>query len=142
MILPNAAAIAAQNALKALESAAVPTTTNAQENSNVTDTTTTTTNATVAAAAPKAKDEMPRYVAVGMTPDLWNAIQEQMPANKPTGTFLAEIIAEKLGVTLTVKSRSKYASEEEKKAAQEKARKDRAALIKELLAAHKAKQNA
>lgn len=82
-------------------------------------TTTTTAPATNTPAAAPAK-KAPRYIAVTMTPELLKAI-ETARGDKPAGTYLQTIIAEKLDVKITPKqsNRGKYAgmSKDEKKAA-------------------------
>lgn len=82
----------------------------------------------------------PRYIAVTMTPELLKAIRDNA-GTKPLGTYLQGMIAEQLGVKLPVpqRTRTRYDNEEDKKAAQEKALKQRQLLIKALQASHRAR---
>lgn len=82
----------------------------------------------------------PRYIAVTMTPELLKAIRDNA-GDKPLGTFLQGMIAEQLGVKLPVpqRTRTRYDNEEDKKAAQEKAKVQRQLLIKALQASHRAR---
>lgn len=89
--------------------------------------------------------ETPRYVAVTMTPELYDAMKQAAEAaNQPVGTWAKQVLADKVGVDVnaTATKRNKYATEEERKAAQAAARKAHQALVKELLAQHKAAQKA
>lgn len=69
-------------------------------------------------------------------------IQEAKQADKPTGPYVRDLLAEKLGIELpkeAVTRRTKYSSPEEAKAAQKVRSKERNELIKALLAEHKAR---
>lgn len=104
-------------------------------NEEMNDDETTNTNAT-----PTDDKKDPRYIAIVMTPELLTAIRDNAPAGTGLGGYLRTIVANHLGVTITpTATRTKYANEADKKAAQTAARKSRNDLIKELLAAHKAK---
>lgn len=100
------------------------------------------TKPTTTASPNENKVETPKVITVGIvTPndELYNAIKKAA-GDKPVSAWAREILAEKVGVKLdpTATTRKKYNSEEEKVAAQEKARKDHAALVRYLLAKHKA----
>lgn len=97
----------------------------------------TTPPATPAPAPAEKKD--PRYIAIVMTPDLLTAIRAKA-GTTPHGTFLRNIVAKELGVTITTTSapRVKYATPELKKAAQKERAKTQKELVKQLLAKHKA----
>ena len=103
-----------------------------------TTTTTTTTNTTETPAER-------RYVAITLTDALRDAIETRAAAENTTpGLLCRKIVADFLNVTVDIDRAAprKYATEEERKAAQKAQRADRNALIKQLLAAHKAAQAA
>lgn len=90
---------------------------------------------TAAKTAPEAKTDAPakpeysRYYAVNMTPELGPALVAKAAELKlPIGTYMAQVIAKELGVTLVAKanSKAKYAgmTPEQKKAAKEAAAKE------------------
>lgn len=84
-----------------------------------------------------------RYVAITLTDALRDAIEAKAKAEDTTpGLLCRKIVADALGVTIDVDRAAprKYATEEERKAAQKAQRQERNALIKQLLAAHKAAQ--
>ena len=86
-----------------------------------------------------------RYVAITLTDALRDAIETRATAENTTpGLLCRSIVAQFLGVTIDVDRAAprKYATEAERKAAQKAQRADRNALIKQLLAAHKAAQAA
>ena len=67
-------------------------------------------------------------------------IAEAKSADKPTGPYVRDLLAEKLGIELpktATTRRSKYASPEEAKAAQKAKAKERNELIKSLLEEHR-----
>lgn len=70
---------------------------------------------------------------------------EAKTADKPLGPYLRDWIADQLGITLpvlTVKRHSKYASEEERKAAQKAAAQKRNEEVKVALAEYRARRAA
>lgn len=74
--------------------------------------------------------------------DLRGALEAKaQEAGQSPRVYVLGLIAQATGVTVAApRSRQKYASDEERKAAQEAKRKDRNDLIKQLLAEHRAKQ--
>lgn len=67
--------------------------------------------------------------------------EEAAKVSKTPRVFIRDLLAEKWGLTLPEpRTRSSYASQEERDAAQLAKRKARADLIKQLLAEHRAKQ--
>lgn len=90
------------------------------------------------AAHAEAEKKDPKYVAVNMFPALLEALRANA-GNKPLGTYAQALIADALGVTIpaSLRTRTKYASEEDKKAAAKKAAQDRSALVKYLMAEHR-----
>lgn len=69
--------------------------------------------------------------------------EEAGKVNKTPRVFVRDLLAEKWGLTLPEpRTRSSYATKEEREAAQLSKRKARADLIKQLLAEHRAKQQA
>ena len=97
------------------------------------------TNNNTAAAA--ADDKMPRYIAMPLNDnaDLFNAIKEAA-GDKAHGAFILELVAKSLNVALPErKSRSKYATDEEREAAKKEYTRNRQELIKRLMAEHKAR---
>ena len=80
----------------------------------------------------------PKYVAVSMFPALLEALRENAK-DKPLGTYAQQLIADALGVTIpsSLRTRTKYATEEERENAKVKAQKSRAATVKYLMAEHR-----
>lgn len=69
--------------------------------------------------------------------------QEAKAADKPVGPFLRDLLASARGITIpesAVRRRSKYASDEERRAAQKASMRVRSELIKQLIAEHRARQ--
>lgn len=91
-----------------------------------------------ARAHAEAEKKDPKYVAVSMFPALLEAMRANA-GNKPLGTYAQSLIADALGVTIpsSLRTRTKYASEEDKKAAAKKAAQVRGALVKYLMAEHR-----
>ena len=92
-------------------------------------------------AAAAAADKMPRYIAMPLNEnvDLFNAIKEAA-GDKAHGAFILELVAKSLNVALPErKSRSKYATDEEREAAKKEYTRNRQELIKRLMAEHKAR---
>lgn len=91
--------------------------------------------------------ETPRYIAVptsGAAAPLYTAIK-MAAGNKAIGSYVQSILATFFNVVIPTTPRAarrKYASEAERKAAVTKARQDKAALVKKLLAQYAAEQAA
>lgn len=83
----------------------------------------------------------PRYVAVTMTPPLLEALRKAAGTEQSLSGYIRTVLAQHLGITIepATSARQKYNTEEERKAAQAQQRKDRQALIAQLLKEHKAK---
>lgn len=91
---------------------------------------------------PNAPVKVPTSVSLPMPPVLREKLQAEMPADskKSLGSFVAEFLAKHFSIALPPRrTRSRYATTEERIAAQTKARQDKAALIKRLLAEHEAR---
>lgn len=95
-------------------------------------------DATEATAHAEAEKKDPKYVAVSMFPGLLEALRANC-GDKPLGTYAQSLLADALGVTVpsSLRTRTKYASEQDKKAAAKKAAQDRGALVKYLMAEHR-----
>lgn len=100
-----------------------------------------TTTAAPASTSNGAAEKDPRYVAVTMTPPLLEALRKAAGTEQSLSGYIRTVLAQHLGITIEAapSARQKYNTEEERKAAQVKQRKDRQALIAQLLAEHKAK---
>lgn len=97
------------------------------------------------AEAPAADSDSRSYIVVPMPTFMRQRfIAEAKAADKPTGPYVRDLIAQQLGIELppsTTSRRSKYASPEEAKAAQKAKAKARNELIKALLEEHRQKIN-
>lgn len=95
-------------------------------------------DAAEASARAEAEKKDPKYVAVSMFPALLETLRANC-GDKPLGTYAQHVLADALGVTVpsSLRTRTKYATEEDKKNAAKKAAQDRGALVKYLMAEHR-----
>jgi hypothetical protein len=82
------------------------------------------------------------YIVVPLPPDLKTRFQEEAKvADKDVGPYVRDLLAQFLGIEIPVTAvsrRSKYASDDERKAAQKTRNQSRAATMKDLMNRYKA----